>query len=147
MSLGTILQTIIAVIFIYLILSLITSEIQEAIASIFEFRAKRLKESIKQLLGEDSLIIEKGKACVTGFWDDKKKEFQELAQGNINNNNKSERINFNLLKDKDYFYFKTNDDYNNLQNPQGITDKDKRFVELKLDQEFYCDVNKKKNLH
>ena len=54
MSLGTILQTIITVIFIYLILSLLTSEMQEAIASYFEFRAKRLKESIKQLLGEDS---------------------------------------------------------------------------------------------
>lgn len=54
MSPGTILQTILAVIFIYLILSLITSEIQEAIASVAEFRAKRLKESIKQLLGEDS---------------------------------------------------------------------------------------------
>ena len=53
MSLGTLLQTIIAVIFIYLILSLLASEIQEYIASIAEFRAKRLKESIKQLLGEE----------------------------------------------------------------------------------------------
>ena len=53
MSLGTLLQTIIAVIFIYLILSLLASEIQEYIASIAEFRAKRLKESIKQFLGED----------------------------------------------------------------------------------------------
>ena len=57
MSLGTILQTIIAVIFIYLILSLITSEIQEAIASIFEFRAKRLKESIKQFWGEEQELV------------------------------------------------------------------------------------------
>lgn len=57
MSLGTLLQTIIAVIFVYLILSLVASEIQEQIASIFEFRAKRLKESIKQLLGENGDVL------------------------------------------------------------------------------------------
>ena len=57
MSLGTLLQTIITAIFIYLILSLLASEIQEYIASILEFRAKRLKESIKQLLGEDDYSL------------------------------------------------------------------------------------------
>lgn len=108
MSLGTILQTILAVIFIYLILSLITSEIQEEIASISEFRAKRLKESIKQLLGEDSLIIENGSAYISGFWDAKKEKFQEPSRD------------FNSLKDGDYFYFEDDNDYNNLQNPQKI---------------------------
>lgn len=142
MSLGTILQTIIAVIFIYLILSLITSEIQEAIASIFEFRAKRLKESIKQLLGEDCLILENGKAYISGFKDNQKSKFQELAQGDININ-KLEQRNFGLLKNNDYFYFKSPNDYNNLQNPHKVPDKDNKLDNLKLDQAFCYDVNKK----
>ncbi|MDJ0661987.1 MAG: hypothetical protein QNJ42_21250 [Crocosphaera sp.] len=52
MSLFGVLQVIIAIIFIYLTLSLLVSEIQEAWASFREFRAKNLKESIAILLGE-----------------------------------------------------------------------------------------------
>lgn len=52
MSLGTFLQTIITVVFIYLLLALIASEIQENIAAVFEMRAKRLRRSIQQMFGE-----------------------------------------------------------------------------------------------
>ena len=52
MNLTTFLQAVISLIFIYLILSLLTSELQEYLATIFEARAKRLKQSIRQMLGE-----------------------------------------------------------------------------------------------
>ena len=52
MSLFALIQVAIAVIFIYLILSLVASEIQEQIAAILEFRAKTLKRSLQILLGE-----------------------------------------------------------------------------------------------
>jgi hypothetical protein len=45
-------QFIIAIIFIYLILSLLASNIQEVFAAWLEFRAKNLKDSIKILLNE-----------------------------------------------------------------------------------------------
>lgn len=52
MSLIDLLQVIVAVILIYLVLSLLASEIQEMLASWLEFRAKNLRESIQILLGE-----------------------------------------------------------------------------------------------
>jgi hypothetical protein len=52
---GTFLQAIISIVFIYLILALLTSELQEYLATISESRAKRLKQSIRQMLGEGSL--------------------------------------------------------------------------------------------
>lgn len=52
MNLTTFLQAIISLVFIYLILSLLTSELQEYLATVFEARAKRLKQSIRQMLGE-----------------------------------------------------------------------------------------------
>ncbi|NCR28256.1 MAG: hypothetical protein GPJ25_18590 [Microcystis aeruginosa LE13-04] len=55
MTLGTFLQAIISIVFIYLILALLTSELQEYLATISEARAKRLKQSIRQMLGEDGL--------------------------------------------------------------------------------------------
>ena len=55
MTLGTFLQAIISLIFIYLILALLASELQEYLATLSEARAKRLKESIRQMLGESSL--------------------------------------------------------------------------------------------
>ena len=55
MSIGSIIQSIIALLFIYLIFSLLVSTILEAIASKYEFRAKRLRESIKRILGEEDL--------------------------------------------------------------------------------------------
>ncbi len=51
MNLPAILDIAIALIFIYLILSLLSSEIQEIIAALLEWRAKNLKEAIETLLG------------------------------------------------------------------------------------------------
>lgn len=73
MTVGTLLQTIISLVFIYLILALLTSEIQEYLATIFEARAKRLKESIRQMLGEDRLKL-------TSSYDEKRKEFGQHFQ-------------------------------------------------------------------
>lgn len=53
MNFYIIIQTVIYLIFIYLLLSLLVSEIQEAISSILEFRANRLKKSLFILFGED----------------------------------------------------------------------------------------------
>lgn len=47
-----VLQVIIAIIFIYLILSLLASELQEAIATFIQFRSRNLRKSIAILLGE-----------------------------------------------------------------------------------------------
>ncbi|ABW28140.1 hypothetical protein [Acaryochloris marina] len=55
MSFSQIIQIVIYLIFIYLLLSLIVSEIQEAISSILEFRANRLKTSLFILFGEDKV--------------------------------------------------------------------------------------------
>jgi hypothetical protein len=52
MNISTFLQSIITVVFIYLLLSLIASEIQENISAVFELRARRLKQSIQKMLGE-----------------------------------------------------------------------------------------------
>ncbi|WP_009631351.1 hypothetical protein [Synechocystis sp. PCC 7509] len=51
MDLPAILDIAIALIFIYLILSLLASEIQEIIAAFLQWRAKNLKEAIEILLG------------------------------------------------------------------------------------------------
>ena len=52
MTLSTIISITISLTFIYLVLSIVTSEIQEIIANILNLRAKNLKESIINLLGE-----------------------------------------------------------------------------------------------
>jgi hypothetical protein len=49
------LNIIIGIVFTYLILSLVASEIQEQLAAILEYRAVHLKRAIKVLLGEDKL--------------------------------------------------------------------------------------------
>lgn len=54
----------IGLIFTYLILSLLASEIQEQIAALLEFRALHLKRAIKVLLGEDTL----GKNSTVSRW-------------------------------------------------------------------------------
>jgi len=52
MSLATLLQIIISLVFIYLILSLVVSELQEQLAAVLQFRAKNLKKAIESFLGE-----------------------------------------------------------------------------------------------
>lgn len=54
MSLPVIVDVIIGLVFIYLILSLLASEIQELISTILQWRAKHLKESIINLLSGDT---------------------------------------------------------------------------------------------
>ncbi|MEA5538117.1 hypothetical protein VB834_03625 [Limnoraphis robusta Tam1] len=52
MTLSTVISIAISLSFIYFVLSLITSEIQEVIASVLKLRAKNLKEFIIHLIGE-----------------------------------------------------------------------------------------------
>ncbi|MCG5058983.1 MAG: hypothetical protein KA714_13580 [Limnoraphis sp. WC205] len=63
MTLSTVISIAISLSFIYFVLSLITSEIQEVIASFLKLRAKNLKEFIIHLIGEsekkDNLKITK----------------------------------------------------------------------------------------
>jgi len=55
MDLTTIIQVAIGIIFVWVILAVITSQIQDWIASIFVWRASMLESSIKQLLGDPAL--------------------------------------------------------------------------------------------
>ena len=55
MSLPIILEIAVGLIFIYLTLSLVASEIQEILSALFQWRAEHLKRSIEQLLAGDSL--------------------------------------------------------------------------------------------
>ncbi|MEM6452456.1 MAG: hypothetical protein AAF703_19340 [Cyanobacteria bacterium P01_D01_bin.105] len=54
MSLPIVLEIAIGLIFIYLTLSLVASEIQEILSTLFQWRAEHLKRSIEQLLAGDS---------------------------------------------------------------------------------------------
>lgn len=54
MNLPFVLDVVIGVVFIYLILSLLASEIQELITTLLQWRAKHLKESIENLLSGNS---------------------------------------------------------------------------------------------
>jgi hypothetical protein len=64
MNLSFVLDVALGLIFIYLILSLLASEIQELVATVFQWRAEHLRKSIEILLGgdvqnsEDARIIE-----------------------------------------------------------------------------------------
>ncbi|MGB7251440.1 MAG: hypothetical protein WBC73_21070 [Phormidesmis sp.] len=55
MSLPIVLEIAVGLIFIYLTLSLIASEIQEILSALFQWRAEHLKRSIEQLLAGDEL--------------------------------------------------------------------------------------------
>lgn len=57
MTLSSFLQGMISIVFIYLILALFTSELQETLATLSEARAKRLKQSIRQMLGEEEVRL------------------------------------------------------------------------------------------
>jgi len=54
MSLPIILEIAVGLVFIYLTLSLVASEIQEILSTLFQWRAEHLKRSIEQLLAGDS---------------------------------------------------------------------------------------------
>ncbi|MEM1368587.1 MAG: hypothetical protein AAGG02_11330, partial [Cyanobacteria bacterium P01_H01_bin.15] len=53
MTLSSLLSSIITLVFLYTVFSVFASEIQEYIATALESRAKRLKQSIRQMLGEE----------------------------------------------------------------------------------------------
>lgn len=54
MNLGTLLEIIVALIFIYLTSSLVISELQEQLAAFLEFRAKNLKQALEIFLGKNT---------------------------------------------------------------------------------------------
>lgn len=69
MSLPVVVEIAIGLIFIYLTLSLVASEIQEIISALFQWRAEHLKRSIEQLLagdGHSSRIRGQGSSDVKG---------------------------------------------------------------------------------
>lgn len=56
MSLPIVIEIAIGLIFIYLTLSLVASEIQEILSALFQWRAEHLKRSIEQLIAGDGLL-------------------------------------------------------------------------------------------
>lgn len=55
MNLGTLLEIIVPLIFIYLASSLIISELQEQLAALLEFRARNLKKALEIFLGKNTV--------------------------------------------------------------------------------------------
>ena len=72
MGLPFVLDIAIGLIFIYLILSLLASELQELLTTLFQWRAKHLKESIEVFLagGSATLEEEKVRELVNKLYDD-----------------------------------------------------------------------------
>ncbi|MGD1865987.1 MAG: hypothetical protein ACFB0D_15665 [Phormidesmis sp.] len=60
MSLPIVLEIAVGLLFIYLTLSLVASEIQEILSALFQWRADHLKRSIEQLLAGDAIASPKG---------------------------------------------------------------------------------------
>ena len=60
MSLPIVLEIAVGLIFIYLTLSLVASEVQEILSALFQWRAEHLKRSIEQLLAGDSVPHTRG---------------------------------------------------------------------------------------
>ena len=76
MNLPLVLDIAIGLFFIYLILSLLASEIQEYFTTLFQWRAKHLKKSIENLLVGDDSDEEESK---------ERKKAEELTQRLYNN--------------------------------------------------------------
>ncbi|MEB3293176.1 MAG: hypothetical protein VKJ24_08440 [Synechococcales bacterium] len=72
MNLPFVLEVIISLVFIYLVLSLLASEVQELIATILQWRAKHLRDSIANLLGGTGATSEQAQvtALVNEIYDD-----------------------------------------------------------------------------
>jgi uncharacterized membrane-anchored protein YhcB (DUF1043 family) len=72
MNLPFVLEVVISLVFIYLILSLLASEVQELIATILQWRAKHLRDSIGNLLGGTGASSEQTKVTtlVNELYDD-----------------------------------------------------------------------------
>ena len=69
MNLGTLLEIIVALIFIYLTSSLIISELQEQLAALLEFRAKNLKQALEIFLGKNTVesLYYNNNSLLSGF--------------------------------------------------------------------------------
>lgn len=67
MTIESLLQIIIALIFIYLISSLVVSELQEQFAAWHQFRAKNLKDAIRIFLGENTTKALYEKSLLSAF--------------------------------------------------------------------------------
>ena len=95
MSFFGILQIIIAIILIYLILSLLASELQEAIAAFVQFRPRNLQQSITIFLNEANLRRKNGKWSIktvgeendiqTKVWIDKEGNYVQKTQVTASN--------------------------------------------------------------
>lgn len=87
MNLPLVLDVLIGLIFVYLILSLLASEIQEIITTIFQWRAKHLKESIEVLLaggaGEEEEINRVEKLVNKLYDDPLLKNINQEAKGTV----------------------------------------------------------------
>lgn len=70
MSLPLILDLAIGLIFIYLILSLLSSEVHELITTLLQWRAKHLKESIEGLLAGNNTVDESVRELTNHLYDD-----------------------------------------------------------------------------
>ena len=146
MNLGIVLQAIISIVLIYLLLSLLTSELQEYLATLFEARAKRLKQSIRQMLNEENW---NGKS----FINDPKKPGEEYRVNNSAITN-SENNTFSENNDEEKFIW-VNDDNKSI-NDASIErdDKDKnkgiyknieysKYLIQELDDEGQFYINKR----
>jgi hypothetical protein len=69
MNLGTLLEIIVALIFIYLTSSLIISELQEQLAALLQFRAKNLKQALEIFLGKNTVesLYDNNNSLLSGF--------------------------------------------------------------------------------
>ena len=72
MNLPFILDVLISLVFIYLILSLLASEIQELITTLLQWRAKHLKDSIESLIsgGDRTQESRKVDALINSIYND-----------------------------------------------------------------------------
>lgn len=128
MNIGSLLETIIALIFIYLILSLLASEFQEAWGSYREYRAKHLKNAIKIFLGEDKLDYNSNPEVWIDLANNqpfnlKIKTPDKLKEGWIlqtENNKLIESNNSNLFKDKNEAINKKQEEQK--QNPNKVVE-------------------------
>ena len=65
MSLPIVLEIAIGLIFVYLTLSLVASEIQEILSALLQWRAEHLKRSIEQLLAGDTQSLQSSQDPIT----------------------------------------------------------------------------------
>lgn len=161
-----IIQTVITLIFIYLVLSLLASGIQEIIAMQQELRAKQLKKSILLILNESNLLnnIEEYNIGDPVLFDDNQQIFAKRDENNSNSDNNQKVIIYfddkkplDIGKDKYGFYFKDqpNVNYIKLKNKNYYNNNSKNSSPLLANIVYYInsedqlkvdEANERKNL-